>query len=200
MGHNPKSPVTVIHATAAGMDLFFQRTFSDPTHFRTLLTGDTIDFIWQAEKGFFRNIPMIDHAGLLRPSELIRLRQFARGLMDEGDENEAFGAALVTFSFMPELLTHPQLPRGFSRQGMVRPPATTGEYGQRFRELRGEVMKIVAGQTDPNDIRRDTLNRSLLRTYGFFQAGNAIPDKMPPSAIELRQNQDYLLRDIEVNL
>ena len=196
---SPRPPV-VVRGTAAAMDLYFQNQLRDLGPFRGFLSSDTLDLIFRTELGFARNIKIIDRLGLLPQEDLEQIVDAAQPfLKDSQEENEAFGVALVAFSFMPELARHRELSQGFSRRGMLAPPVTTGDFTERISELKSEVVKIVSGETKPDNIKTK-LDQPLWRTYLFFQVGSVIPLRMPKSPSEAKEAINEMLQGIDIDL
>lgn len=173
----PPAPALVARSTAYLMDLYFMGFLQGERRQTALgfFATQTLDGLYGAERGFYRNLHKIDRVGLIDPIDLERFQLLARQDMRQPAiaEDEAFGFMLVTFSVLPELATSRFLPKGFSRRTLLAPPFTTREFFLRVKELRQEVSRIVAGQVTPKTLIEGS--NPLWRTYLFFQVGGDIP-------------------------
>lgn len=194
--YNFPRPPEVMRGTVSAMGLYFQGQVRDVEPIRGYLVGDTLDLLARTELGFARNIGAIDRMGLLPGQELEQILESAQPFFkDSEEESEAFGVALVSFAFLPELARHASLPQGFSRRGMLAPPVTTREFADRISELKTEVTKIISGETERGGL--SAVKPRIMRTFLFFQVGSVIPLKMPQSPKESRERINELLRGIE---
>lgn len=198
------APMQVASSTARLMDLYFTPLLTDRVPAKEYFANATLDFVWKAEKGFYRNLDKIDRTGKISAIDRERLMMLAsqQGEGVDIEEDEAFGFSLVTFVHMPHMASHRFLPKGFSQRGIMAPPFTTREFFLRLRELRRVVTGIASGQTTPSTPLE--VDKGLWRTYWFFQVAKDIPMHVKEEPQHTQEEAEKflanLLKDVDISL
>jgi len=171
-----KNPVTVAKMTSNILDRFFDGTVDD--WLIKLLSGDTLDLVYSARKGFLSNIESFSRTHMvdLKSFEYFLKKQKTYSSDDpNGEEREAFSRVFIAFGVLPEIAHHKLLPKGYARRGNMGPPFTTTELNERINELGLQIRQIVGGNVNPNE---DLIGKPpLLRTYWTFHALANMPER-----------------------
>ncbi len=197
------APPVVAQATHQNFELYFGNVLPNMGPVREYFAGHTLSFVHAAEKGFLRDFRKIGKE-FVSGEDLQRLLTSAKPYTNNPDleDTEAFGYSLVVFSVLPDLAHSQYIPTGFSRQGLLEPPFTTMEFLARLRELRGEVTRIINGQTPPGTSAE--ARDELWRTYLFFDVAKDLPLHYLESPREIeeraRNTFEHLLDNIPINL
>lgn len=199
-----KAPAVVVDSTLNVLQMYFNEELIDMTVARNYLASDTTDFIYGAQKGFFRDFNRITRGRNITREDMSRIFGLARPHFTTPDpeDSEAFGFSIVIFAALPYFAKHKLLPQGFSKDGVLTPPSTTMEFNTRLNELKDEIGKIVSGETAPTTHIEE--RNSLWRTYAFFNVGRDLPLHVEKSEGEIeeaaRTTFENLLGDVSVNL
>lgn len=205
-GHREQSkvPAVVADSTSHVLQMYFKEELIDATVARNYLASDTTDFIYGAQKGFFRDLNRITRGRNMTREDMDRIMGLAKPHFKTHDpeDSEAFGFSIVVFAALPYFAKHELLPQGFSKRGVLAPPATTMEFNARLSELKDEIGKIVSGETVPTT--HIEKRNSLWRTYAFFSVGRDLPLHVEKSEGEIeeaaRKTFEDLLEDVNINL
>lgn len=196
------SPAVVSQETGNILSLYFNNDPRfDPRLGKQYLATDTLNYIWEAEKGFYT---LYDKKSKIGKQELVVFLDESETALAHPDieSNEAFGHSMVVFSVLPEIAQHPSYPKGFSKRNILRPPETTMEFLLRLKELRVEIIKIIGGQTSPQTPMET--NNSLLRSYLYFWVARKIPLRCSENKREIEEKArvfiNKLLGDIKIFL
>lgn len=144
-------------------------------------------------------IPYLESAAqsssILFDDDALRSEEF------DPDSEMAARHAYVVMAWMSEIVKSPQLPMGFSRQGMLRAPSTKRDFIWRISELE-EVLDLIS--TVHNALRTPDKNQSKIRTINYFGTAGSLKLHLPPtqreSAETERQNLENLLAEVNINL
>lgn len=205
-GHREQSkiPTVVADSTSQVLQMYFKEELINPTVARNYLASDTTDFIYGAQKGFFRDFNRITRDKNMTRDDMDRIMGLARPHFRAHDleDSEAFGFSIVIFAALPYFAKHDLLPQGFSKDGVLAPPSTTMEFNIRLNELKEEIGKIVSGETAPTT--HIEARNSLWRTYTFFNVGKDLPLHLENSADEIKDTAratfENLLGNLKINL
>ncbi len=110
------------------------------------------------------------------------------------DLNEAADYVNVVFAWVHEMYKSPLLPMGFSRDGMLKAPQSIEEFDQRIREMKKELMLLVAGMRDPSTLH--THSPGPLRADAFFHVGSLLSDHLPTSESEIEAQRKELAKEL----
>ena len=171
----PNTPFNTVNRTAELLGLYLSSWIPKPYLIREALAGSPWDFVWQAEQGFHLVAHTLNRPGNITGRHLEEILSASRSrLLDpEIEQIEAFGLAVVLFGAMN---THS------AREGIFWPPETTLEYLLRIQEMRGELYKVIAGETEPGTPVET--GPALWRTRLFFEAGANLPLRHIPQAVD----------------
>lgn len=181
-----RTPFVVARQTHTLLGLYYQGAIHRPGLARDYLHDYALTYLKDAEKG---SDALYDETGVLIENIDLEVR-------------EAADHAFVAFAHIPDFVTSPWLPKGYSRRGELQPPQTRNEFLKRITELQVGLWQVVAGEMEP----RATFEAypSLARTYGFFRVGSELPIKL--SEDERKQDQrerekfNDLLTGVDVSL
>ena len=97
---------------------------------------------------------------------------------------ESTDLASVIFSQMPEFTNYSLLPKGFSRKGVLRPPALS-ELPDRIKGIMDVTKDFADGKMRPNTtMSLIRLNSDLFTTFSFFDTAAKLPQILPGRAAE----------------
>lgn len=198
-----KAPPVIVDNTSYVLQMFFNEGLPDARAARNYLASDTTDFIYGAQKGFFRDFNRITRGRNMARQDMDRIMGLASPhfKIQDPEDSEAFGFSIVIFSALPYFAKHHLLPQGFSKNGVLAPPSTTMEFNVRLNELKDEIGKIVSGETPPTT--HIEARNSLWRTYTFFSVGKDLPLHVENSEGEIeeaaRETFENLLGDVNIN-
>ncbi len=198
-----KAPPVVVDNTSYVLQMFFNEGLPDARAAQNYLASDTIDFIYGAQKGFFRDFNRITRGRNMTHKDMDRIMGLAgpHFRTHDPEDSEAFGFSIVIFAALPYFAKHELLPQGFSKDGVLAPPSTTMEFNIRLNELKDEIGKIVSGETVPTTHIEE--RNSLWRTYAFFNVGRDLPLHVERSEGEIeeaaRETFGNLLGDVNIN-
>lgn len=182
-----RSPPLVARQTNTLLGLYQQGAIKNPQPARDYLHDYTLGYLKVAEEG---SIVLYDRIDRLAAQEI--------GL----EVREASSHAFVVMASLPDRARSPYLPKGFSRRGMLRAPATQAQFLERIKELKLGIWQIVEGEIEA----RTTLEAypSALRVFKFFEVGSNLPIRLTND--ETRQEQlererfNDLLGGIDISL
>ncbi|HLD01388.1 MAG TPA: hypothetical protein VJC10_00785 [Patescibacteria group bacterium] len=168
------SPFAVTRQTDVLMRGYFAGLFADTKPMAQYLQEFTLPFIYEAQYA----LPTVEFLSReLGTNDYERIKKYigetvAPSALQEAILTLDFTASI--FSFMPELYRADDIvPTGFSRKGMLKPPATTDEFVGRLSELGEIITYLKAGEIVWNTwLLKD---RSILRTRAFFEVGARMP-------------------------
>lgn len=172
-------PVEVATRTVNIMNGYFGGKYIlDPGIELGYLSNQTIDFLYAARKGFLGNFQWIRNIGKMNPEHLDSLLRMNKPFSEEGPESEdteAFARVYIAMGMLPDVATHGNLPKGFSRRGVFEPPFTIPEVFGRFKELEIQVRRLTGKRVDPDT---NPFNHPpLFRTYHTFKAIAEMPER-----------------------
>lgn len=177
-------PIVVSAQTGKNLDFYFSREFPDVRPFADFFEQNTLNYIGKVERGF-RAVD--DKVKEMTPEEVEEvLRNGGLSTLNPDIESRAaFNHSVVVFSQIPEILKLPWFPVGFSRRGMMRPPATRTDFLFRIFELKDTMGDIASKKIAPSASALESF--SLLRTYAFFKTSERIAVKVGPGRKEIRE-------------
>lgn len=199
------SPANVTTHTADVLDFYFESGVGNLDPARDYLRNVTLPFLRNAQKGFVHQVGAVDRLGLISEEDYQMIAQrkerFGNEELDPL-EHEAFGYTLVTFSALPEVAKHPNVPTGFSKRGLLAPPATAKEFLWRIDEMGMQVAQLAAGYISPYETPEK--NQSLWRTRLFFEVGRELPefydDNQKNTQLFVQDTVSRLLDGIDVEI
>ncbi len=169
------TPVKVARKADAILDKFYggQITNAD----RSWLLNQALSLVYMARKGFLNNMDLLRNLGRITPDTLDELLRYNKPYSEDSpgdEETETFSRVYIAFGALTDFVTHPLLPRGFSKRGMLEFPFTTEELYGRIEEMGEEIVNVGTRKISR---RVDPLARpSLLRTHlTFYTMGNMDP-------------------------
>lgn len=149
-----KSPPFVVRQTHTLLGLYYQGAIRNPEPARDYLQDYTLGYLKAAEVG-----------------SSILYDQLDQFTVQETDleTREAAHHAFIVLAHLPDKARSPFLPKGFSRRGMLKAPATREEFLAKITELKVCIWQVVIGEVAP----RTTLEAypPILRTFKFFEVG-----------------------------
>lgn len=173
---NPKNVASV---TSDIFDMYFSSQVEDFSLGGWYLISHTLPLIDAMRFGLAKNPHIIDRLSLASAEDIERVASYDKEPNMYGDEAlEAFQYALVTMSYMPEVVQKWTDVAGnsnfteFSRKGIFRPPATIDETRERIRELWVQTNRIAQQQT----VRYEPIlsNPSKARAVTFFTVASGL--------------------------
>ena len=181
-----RMPTLVAKQTATLLGLFHQGAIHNPDLAIGYLHDYALALLGMAEKG----------------ADAVYDRTGVASEMCDPEVREVADFAYIMFAHLPDSVTSPLLPMGFSRKGMLRAPETAGEFRRRIKELKIGIWQVVEGEM-PSGVPLEA-NPSLLRTYGFFRVGGEFPMRVQEDQgvryrIE-RERFNDLLAGIDISL
>ena len=163
---------------------------------REYLRDTTLTFLQMAKNGLVANFPIIREIGKIDVEALQYMVDagFDFGNSAEPQDTEAFGHSIITMGLLPSMATHPQLPQGFSRSGVLATPSTIAQYNERMREIKTTTIGLATGNI-PRGV--NILNNpALCRTYYFFDVAGRIPLRNDDD----KKTLNKMLEGIEIEL
>lgn len=199
------SPANIARNTHQVLDFYFNSGIRNLEPAKEYLREETLPFLRSAQLGLLDNLSEINKKGLISPQDLAyvkKRRESYSGTTGSDLDQEAFGFSIVTFSLMPEISEHPLMPLGFSRRGMLRPPATVRQFIEKIDELGSSIALVAESAVDSRQMIEK--NKSLWYTYHFFETGSKLPLKFAesPREFEAREKDSVnkMLDGIEINI
>lgn len=166
-------PTVISKQTSTLLDIVHRRNIGNTGPAIDYLQKYTLPYLFQALKG---------SADIFGQLHLLDTEQDVEG-------REAADHAYITMGSMPDMVSHKDLPRGFSRKGMLKPPETHGEFIRRILEIQSGVISVISDNSDETIIYDGS--PQLFRTFEFFRVGSNIPVELEDSdKVKLQLEKD----------
>lgn len=182
----PHTPFDTVRQTAELLGLYLSGWIPKPHLIREALAGSPWDYIWQAEQGFHAVAHTLNRPDNITGRHLEEILATSRSRLQEPtvEQIEAFGLAVVLFGAMKV---------DSATQGIFWPPETTLEHLLRIREMRDELQRVIAGETEPGTPVE--ARPPLWRTRLFFDAGANLPLRNERKMVDPLEK---LLADVDI--